>query len=264
MIHKTAVIDENAELGRDVTVGPFAYIAGKVKIGDGCVIGPHVSVLDYTSIDRNCMIHSGAVIGDLPQDTGFKGVESYVNVGADCVIREGVTIHRGSKEGTVTEIGHNCFLMAFSHFAHNVKLGNNVIVANGALLAGYVEVGDKAFISGNVGIHQFVRIGKLVMLGGGAGLSKDVPPFCTVRPISFNTVVGLNVVGMRRAGISPEDRTEIKRAYKTLYHSGLNVTQAVRELKSLFHSEVALEFIDFIERSKRGLCGCQSDQNEEG
>ena len=255
MIHKTAVIDAGAELGRDVTVGPFSYIEADVRVGDGCVIGPHVSILRYTSLGANCRVHAGAVLGDLPQDTAFKQCESWARIGANCLIREGVTIHRGTKPGTVTEIGDDCFLMAFSHFAHNVRLGKGVIVANGALLGGYVEVGGRAFISGNCLIHQFVKVGRLAMLGGGSAASKDVPPFCTLRTLSLNTVAGLNVVGMRRANLSPEEREEIKRAFKILYKSGLNVSQSVEKIRETFTSGPALEFCAFIEESKRGICG---------
>lgn len=254
MIHETAVIDPGAELGGDVAVGPFSYIEAGVRVGDGCVIGPHVSILRYTTLGSNCKVHAGAVLGDLPQDKKFEDCESWVRIGADCVVREGVTIHRGTKPGTATEIGDDCFLMAFSHFAHNVKLGTGVIVANGALLGGYVEVGDRAFISGNSMMHQFVKVGRLAMLGGGCAVTKDVPPFCTLGPVSLNTIVGLNVVGMRRAGLTPEQRDEIRRAFKILYHSGLNVSQAAKRIRETFSSGPALEFCTFIEQSKRGIC----------
>jgi len=254
MIHKTAIIDVAAELGKDVSVAPFAYIEGNVRIGDNCVIGPHASVLRYTTLGEKCIVHAGAVLGDLPQDLAFSGCDSFVKIGANCVIREGVTVHRGTKPGTTTEIGDNCFLMGFSHFAHNVKLGKNVIVVNGALLAGYVEVGDRAFISGNVVVHQFVRIGRLAMLGGGCGVSKDVPPFCTVSPLAVNTVLGLNIVGMRRAGLTPEQRMEVKRAFKILYGSGLNTREAVQEIADTMKSELAREFVSFVQSSKRGIC----------
>lgn len=255
MIHETAVIDPGAELGRDVTIGPFSYIEADVRIGDGCVVGSHVSIMRYTLLGSNCRVHAGAVLGDLPQDTAFKQCESWVRIGADCLIREGVTIHRGTKQGTVTEIGDGCFLMAFSHFAHNVRLGKSVIVANGALLGGYVEVGDRAFISGNCLMHQFVKVGRLAMLGTGCAATKDVPPFCMLRNVALNTVAGLNVVGMRRAGLSSQERDEIKRAFKILYQSGLNVSQAAGKIKETFDSGPALEFCAFIEDSKRGICG---------
>lgn len=262
-IHGTAVIEPGARLGQGVSVGPFAYVDTDVEIGDGCVIGPHVSILRGTALGARCRVHAGAVLGDLPQDLGFGGGDTRVRIGAGCVIREGVTVHRGTKPGTVTEIGEGCFLMAFSHFAHNVKLGKGVIVANGALLAGYVEVGEKAFISGNVVIHQFVKIGRLAMLGGNAGISKDVPPFCLARPVALNTIAGLNVVGLKRAGLGPAERAEVKKAFQLLYRSGLNITQAVAEIRRTFTGGPALEFVTFIENSKRGICGLGGDDEAE-
>lgn len=254
MIHQSAVVEEGAELGADVAVGPFSYIESGVTIGSGCVIGPHVTILRHTSLGSGTEVHAGAVLGDLPQDVGFENKDSFVRIGSNCIIREGVTVHRGTKEGTSTEIGDGCFLMAFSHFAHNVKLGSGVIVANGALLGGYVQVGEKVFISGNSVIHQFVKIGRVAMLGGGSGVSKDVPPFCTIQPLAPNTVLGLNVVGLRRAGMSPDERKDIKRAFKILYQSGLNVTQATEKIRATFDSGSALEFCEFIEASDRGIC----------
>jgi UDP-N-acetylglucosamine acyltransferase len=257
-IHPTAVIEEGAQLGADVEVGPFAFVAAGAQIGDGCNIGPHVTIYGYTTLGSGCRVHAGAVLGDLPQDFGFEEGESFVRIGSGCMIREGVTVHRGSKPGTETVIGDRCMLMAFSHFAHNVQLGDDVIVANGALLAGYVSVGSRAFISGNVAVHQFARVGRLAMLGGGAMISKDVPPFCTMRPAMENVVGGLNVVGMRRAGMSPSDRTAVKAAFKLLYHSGLNVAQAREQLVEQCVDGPARELHDFVAASERGICAASA------
>ena len=255
MIHPSAIVDPGAKLGTEVSIGPFACVEADVQIGDGCVIGPHANIMQYTTLGAKCKIHAGAVLGDLPQDLSFSMCESRVNIGSNCVIREGVTVHRGTKPGTVTEIGNDCFLMAFSHFAHNVKLGRNIIVANGALLAGYVEVGDRAFISGNAVIHQFVRIGRLAMLGGGCGISKDVPPFCTMLPVALNSVAGINVIGMRRAGIGADERMAVKQAFKVLYLSGLNTSQAIGNIRNGGSVPASvLEMCAFIEASKRGIC----------
>lgn len=262
-IHSTAIVDKGAELGSDVVVGPYAVIGDEVQIGAGVRIGPQAVIHKYVSIGKNCTVHAHAVLGDLPQDLAFKDVVSHVRIGSGTTIREGVTIHRGTKPETVTEVGENCYLMANSHLAHNVKLGNNVIVVNGALLAGYVEVGEKAFISGNCVIHQFVKIGRLAMLGGNSGISKDVPPFCTAWSVHLNAIAGLNVVGMRRAGISAADRLTIKRIFTILFRSGLNTAQAVQKLKSEENSPYALEFCRFIESSKRGICGYKSGSEDE-
>jgi UDP-N-acetylglucosamine acyltransferase len=235
-IHSTAVIEEGATLADDVEVGPHAVIYRYVSVGPGC------------------RIHAGAVLGDTPQDLAFKGIESRVRIGAGCTIREHVTIHRGTKEGTETVVGKGCYLMAGSHLAHNVALGNSVVLANNVMLAGYVEVGDGVFMGGGAGVHQFVRVGRLAMLGGNCGISKDVPPFCTTRGATPNRVSALNVVGLRRAGFTPDQRSEIRAAFKILYASGLNVSQAVARLRADFTSDVVREFADFVAASKRGIC----------
>lgn len=253
-IHATALISKKAELGSDVDVAPYAIIGDHCRIGDRCIIGPHVIIHPFTTLGAGTRVHAGAVIGDLPQDVGFNGGRSEVIIGANCIIREGVTIHRGTKEGTRTVVGDGCFLMACSHLGHNVQLGQSVIVANGALLAGYVEVGDRAFISGNAVVHQFCRIGRLAMLSGLSAIGKDVPPYCVTAAVTRNRVAGLNIVGMRRAGLGAEERRQIKAAFDILYRSGLNVSQAVERIKALFPSGPAADFWQFAEASKRGLC----------
>ena len=261
-IHPTAVIEKGAELGLNVSVGPFTCIEGGVTVGDDCVIGPHVSILRYTTLGKACAVHAGAVLGDLPQDLSFKSDESYLRIGANCRIREGVTLHRGTKPGTATELGDNCYLMAMAHCAHNVKLANNVILANGALLGGYVEVGERAFISGHCLIHQFVRVGRLAFLSGGCGVSKDVPPFCTVHGLTVNRVAALNMVGLRRASMGPDERLQIQQAFALLYRSGLNTSQAVAHIKESFSGGPAFEIAAFVESSHRGICGFESAPEE--
>lgn len=253
-IHPTAVIEPGAELGDNISIGAFSYVEAGAKLGKGCVLGPHVTIFRHTTVGAGCQIHAGAVLGDLPQDLAFKQEDSYVRIGHNCVIRENVTIHRGTKAGSVTEVGNECLLMAQSHLAHNVKLGNNVIVANGALLAGYVEVGDRAFISGNCLVHQFTRIGRLAMMSGASAVQKDVLPFCITRSVSPNTIMGLNVVGLRRAGFTPSDRRTLKQALMVIYNSGFNVSQAIAKLEQDFDSEYIEELCEFIRGSKRGIC----------
>ncbi|MDD4734996.1 MAG: acyl-ACP--UDP-N-acetylglucosamine O-acyltransferase [Kiritimatiellae bacterium] len=254
-IHPTAIIGTTAEIGADVEIGPYSVIGDDVRIGDACVIGPHVVIHPYTTLGQRCRVHAMAVLGDLPQDLSFPGGATYVDIGNDCVIREGVTVHRGTKPETRTVIGNQCFLMAFSHFAHNVQLGDRVIVANAALLAGYVEVGEGAFISGTVVIHQFVKIGRLAMLGGQSGIGKDIPPFCTTESSERNRIAGLNLIGLKRAGFTPSERKEIKRAFEMLYRSGLNTSQALEKMKAEFPEGPAGEIWRFIEKSDRGICG---------
>lgn len=262
-IHSTAIVNSKAELGANVTVGPFCVIDADVKIGANTRIGPHVTILPFTSIGAGCTIHACAVLGDLPQDLAFKDAASYVRIGANCTIREGVTIHRGTKPETETVTGEGCYLMANSHLAHNVRLGNQVVLANGALLAGYVEVGERAFISGNAVVHQFCRIGKLAMISGNSAISKDVPPFCTVRG-ARNSIAGLNVVGLKRAGFGVPERLAVKRAFHVLYQSGLNVSQATAKIRADSPFGAVLEFCEFVEQSKRGICRFEGQTTEDG
>ena len=255
-IHDTAVVSPKARIADDVEVGPYSVISDSVEIGAGCSIGPHVTVCGFTKIGPGCEVHSGAVLGDTPQDTGFKDVESYVEIGANCIIREGVTVHRGTAEGSSTVVGDGCFLMAFSHIAHNVVLENDVIMANNSMLAGHVHIGEKVFISGGVGVHQFVRVGRMALLGANSVCGKDVPPFCMVEPCTWNGVKGLNVIGMRRAGMTAEERADVKRVFKTLYGSGLNVKQALEQIDAMDNS-AAREMAGFVRSSKRGICGSE-------
>ena len=246
-------------------IHPTAIIEEGAQIGDGCRIGPHVVIYRHVTLGPGCDVHANAVLGDTPQDFAFKEtVESRVTIGAKTVIRENVTIHRGTKEGTATVVGERCFLMANSHLGHNVVLGNDVILANGVLLAGYVEVGDRAFLSGNVIVHQFTRIGRLAMVSGGAGLGKDVPPFCTVHGVAVNQIAGLNVIGMRRAGMTPAQRAEVKKAFAVLYRSGLNVKQAMERMRAEFKEGPGAEVAAFVSASKRGICALGSADASDG
>lgn len=256
-IHATACIDPEACLGQGVAVGPGAVIAAGATVGDHCVIGPHAVIYSGVTLGEGCRVHAGAVIGDTPQDLAFKGeVASFVRIGARNILREGVTIHRGTKAGTETVTGDDCYLMANSHLAHNVKLGNRVILANGALMAGYVEVGDGAFVSGNTVVHQFCRIGRLAMLGGLSAIGKDVPPFCMTRSGGVNTIVGLNIVGLRRNGFTPEQRKSARGCMDIVFRQGLNVGQAVEKLRELagLGDVLAAEWADFIGAAARGIC----------
>ena len=254
MIHPTAIVSPGAQLGTGVEIGPFAFIASTARIGDGCVLGPHAVVLEHTTLGARCKVHSGAVLGDLPQDLSFKDEPSFVSIGEDCVFREGVTVHRGTKPGTTTRIGNRVFMMANSHAAHNTEVGDQVIMANGALLAGYVVVGERSFLGGGCAVHQFCHIGRLGMVGGGHILTKDLPPFCITPSSGCSLVTGLNVVGLRRAGYTAEQRAQIKLAFTTIYRSGLNTTQARERLLTETGNPFAAEFAEFLSHAKRGLC----------
>jgi UDP-N-acetylglucosamine acyltransferase len=253
-IHSTAVVEPGARLGENITIGPFAYVASDTDIGRGCHLGPRSTVLAYTTLGEECQVHAGAVVGDLPQDLAFnRGDVSFVKVGHRCVLREGVTIHRGTKPGSTTRVGDDCFLMANSHVGHNAILGNRVIMANGALVGGYATIGDRAFISGNCMIHQFARVGRLAMMSGGSAAQKDIPPFCMTQSSATSILLGLNVVGLRRAGFDSEERQQLKEAFKRLFCSGLLVSTAIEQLEASGPSASVLELCNFIKTSKRGV-----------
>ena len=252
MIHPTAIIHPKAQLDSTVEVGPYAVIDADVSLGPECRVGPHVYLTGHTLIGARNRFHAGSVIGDAPQDVKYNNEPARLVIGDDNVFREGVTAHRSAVPGEATVIGSNNFLMANSHAGHNVRMGNHVILANGALLGGHVQVGDRAFISGNCLVHQFVRIGTLAIMRGGTALSQDLPPFTLVWQV--NTLCGLNVVGLRRANFSPAERSELKRLYHKLFRSGENLSRAVAEARTGFTSPPAKLMLDFIADSRRGVC----------
>lgn len=261
MIHPTAIVHPKAQLDSSVEVGPFAIIDEHVKIGAKSKVGAHAWLTGWCEIGPENQIGYGVIIGADPQDSHFKGHRSYVRIGAKNLFREYCTIHRGSQEDSATVIGNENFFMGQSHAAHNCIIANNVILANGALLAGHVEVEDRVFISGNCVVHQFVRIGTLALLPGGARVNKDVPPYMMV--YHTNDIGAINVIGLRRAQFSKETRQRIRDAYRILFRSGLNTSQAVVELKKLDHDPAIQHLIQFIEKSKRGICTAATRESGE-
>jgi len=251
-IHPTAIISSKAEISTDVNVGPYSIIDEGVRIGPGVSIGPHAHIMRYTEVGEGTVIHNGAVLGNIPQDNAFKDKETFLKIGRNNVIREYVTVHRGTQEGTSTVIGDGNFVMATVHVGHNCTIGNSTIIANSALLAGYVTVEDFAFISGNVVVHQFCRIGRVSIIGGFSGVNKDVPPFMSVRGPSV--VWSINLVGLRRVKFSREAINQIKEAYTIMYRSGYNTDQAVEEIMKMSPGPEVGYFVDFIKASKRGIC----------
>lgn len=254
MIHPTAIVESGAHLGVGVRIGPYAYVSARVRLGDGCILGPHAVVHDYTTLGARCRVHSGAVLGDLPQDFAFQEAESFVIAGDDCVFREGVTVHRGTQPGSVTRLGNHVYMMANSHVAHNCEVGDHVIMANGTLLAGHVTVGERCVFGGTAAVHQFCHVGRLAMVGSTGIITKDLPPFCMSEPVANSHVVGLNTIGLRRAGFTVEQRALIKKAFGILYRSGLNTAQARRALLADTANPFAVEMGEFVAAAKRGMC----------
>lgn len=251
-IHPTAVIGERVTLGSGVRVGPGGIIEDDVVIGDRTEIGPHSFVGRLTVIGPDTRIGMSAQIGGEPQVIGWTPVDSRVVIGARNVIREYVSIHRAKDDGGETIVGDGCFLMGSSHVGHDCRLGAEVVLANGALLAGHVEVGDHAFISGNCAVHQFVRIGRRVMVRGLTAVGKDVVPFAVVD--QTNAVRGLNKVGLRRGGFAPEKIRELHHAYRILFRADRPLFASVAELQGRPMCAEVREMVDFIHASKRGIC----------
>ncbi len=252
MIHPTAVIHPRAQLDSAVSVGPFAVIDEHVTMGANCVVGPHVHLTGHTTIGPRNRFHTGCVIGDAPQDLKYTDAPTCLRIGSNNVFRENFTAHRSNKVEEDTVIGSNGFFMAGAHVGHNSAVGNQVIMANGALLGGHVAVGDRVFISGNCLVHQFVRIGTLSLMQGGSAISKDLPPYTIAR--GDNGICGLNTVGLRRAGLTSEQRLELKKLYHVLFRSGQNMSNAIAVAELHFSSDLARSVIDFILASKRGVC----------
>ncbi|GMV80014.1 MAG: acyl-[acyl-carrier-protein]--UDP-N-acetylglucosamine O-acyltransferase [Planctomycetota bacterium] len=253
-IHPSALVDPRAELGDNVEVGPFAVVEAGAKIGAGTRLMAHTYVCGQAELGPACVIHMGAVLGHTPQDRSYKDEPTRATIGARTVVRENVTIHRSTGEGTATRVGDDCFLMAGSHVAHNCVLGDRVMLANGAQLAGHVQIGDGAIVSGNVVIHQFVRVGRLAILSGGSRFGMDVPPYLIGD--GTNSVTSLNSVGLRRSPVlTPEDRTQLKEAYRILYRSGLDLPGALERLRAEFTSPAVAHWVEFLSQpSPRGFC----------
>lgn len=246
-----------AELGDDVTVGPFAVIEPGVVVGAGTQVWAHAYLCRGTVLGRDNAVHMGAVLGHEPQDLAYRGAPTGLVVGDRNVFREGCTVHRGTAEGSRTTIGDDCFLMTNSHVGHNCALADGVILASGALLGGHVRVGARAFLSGNAVVHQHVRVGRLALVQGCGRMSADVPPFAIATDL--NRVRGLNRTGLKRAGFDAAAIASLRRLYRALFLEPRNLRLAREEfLRDAAArggpSPEALEVIEFIESSRRGVC----------
>lgn len=248
-----SVIDPNAKIGKDVKIGNFVTIEGDVIIGDGTEIMSGAVIMNGSRIGKNCKIFQYAVIGNVPQDLKFKGEYSLAEIGDNTVIREFVTVHRGTNSRGTTKIGNNCLIMAYNHIGHDCVIGNNIIMSNACQVAGEVEIDDHAVIGGGTLIHQFSLIGGYSMIQGGTRISKDVPPYSMIgrEPMRF---IGLNLVGLRRRGFSTEKIGEITKLYHILYQDGLNMKQALAKAEEeIPESEEKQYVINFIKKSNRGI-----------
>jgi len=262
-IHPTAIVDSAAQLGADVEIGPFSIIGPQTLIGEKTTVQSHVVIEGEVAIGSGNFIGHGAIIGAPPQDVSFSQErKTRVEIGNENIIREYCTIHRGSAESSATKIGDKNFLMAATHIGHNCLIGNNIVIANNCLLAGHVRVDDGAFLGGGSTFHQFMHIGRLVMVQGSSAFGKDLPPFVIAAERNF--VFGVNVVGLRRAGFSAKDRDEIKAAFKLIYLSGLNISQALEKAAKTKFGAPAREFLDFVANAKkRGICPVKRGMGDE-
>jgi UDP-N-acetylglucosamine acyltransferase len=252
LIHPTAVVDPAARLAPDVRVGPFAVIEADVSLGAGCVVGPHVHLLGILTAGANNRFHTGCVLGDTPQHTAYAGEPTRVEIGSDNTFREHVTVHRAMPATGATVIGSHNLFMAGSHVAHDCRVGDRCIFANAAVVGGHAVVMNGAFLSGNSCVHQFCRVGRLAMLSGTSSVSQDLPPFWIVQEV--NIARGVNVIGMRRAGIPTAEIQAVRRAYKAINRSGLTVAAALERIEAADGELPAVaELLAFIRDSKRGI-----------
>ena len=249
-IHPTAIVDEKAQLGADVEIGPFSIVGAEAVIGDRCLIQSHVVIEGPVRIGARNFIGHGSIIGSVPQDLGFQTqTRSRIVIGDANVIREHCTIHRGAMEGSATVLGDGNFVMTGVHIGHDCRIRNGVVIVNNCLLAGHVRIDDRAFIGGGSRFHQGIRIGRVVMAEG--RFTKNLPPFLIA---AKNHVFGVNILGLRRAGFSQADRAEAKKAFKLLYRSGLNTRQALEKAAQTEFGLVGREFFNFVaEAGKRGI-----------
>ena len=258
-VHSSALVDPTAQIDEGAWIGPYCVIEGGTQIGAGTVLESNVVMKRGTTLGKRCRVWPHCILGHEPQDVKFLGEESFLRIGDDNILREMVTIHRATGEGAQTVIGNNNILMAYVHVGHNCVIGNNTMISNTTGIAGHITIEDKVVIGGFAGIHQFVHIGKMAMVGGLSKVVQDVPPFCIAdgRPAKVH---GLNIRGLRRNGIPPEQRNQVSTAFKLLYRTGLNTSQALERIHAeIPPSETLSYFIHFVERVREGRLGRQDE-----
>ena len=252
MTHPTAVVSAEAIIDPSVTIGPYAVIEGAVRIGAGTRILAHVVIHGGTELGERNVVHPGAVLGGEPQDLAFSGGETFLRIGNDNVFREHAQAHRGTIPGSATIIGNGNYFMQNAHVAHNCRIGDRTIVAGGALLAGHVELANRVFVSGNCVVHQHVRIGTLALMRGLSRTSRDVPPFCLID--GTHTVRGVNVLGLRRAGLDAGRIAAIRRAVARLFARPTHLGNTLAEIERDDPTDDVRHLVAFIRASKRGVC----------
>jgi len=253
-IHPTAIVHSGARMAEGVEIGPYSVIGEHVSIGKDTKIASHVLIEGWTTIGERNHIFPFSTIGTPPQDLGYKNEETYLIIGNENIIRECATIHRATtKEERKTIIGDNNFLMAYSHVAHDCRLGNHVLMANSVALGGHIIIEDYAILGGIVAVHQYVRIGAFSIVGGGSSVNMDIPPYVSASGIRAQ-LYGLNLVGLKRKGFSDETLSILKKAYKTIFRSGLTLEESLRSVREEFpHSNEVAHLVEFIQNSKRGI-----------
>lgn len=253
-IHPTAVVSREAEIAEGVEIGPHVVIEGPVRVGAGTRIIAQAYITGHTEVGPECVIHPLAAIGGPPQDRAHKGERSYCRLGARVIVREFVSIHCGTGPESVTTIGPDCMLMANAHVAHNCALGAHVTLINGAMLGGHVQIGERAVLGGNAAVHQFVRIGEYAMIGGLARITQDAAPFLCY--VERNQCVGINRVGLRRAGFSSEAIDELRMLHRRLFRAGDVLGHAAEQLHDLVRTDAGRRLIAFVQAtSRRGIGG---------
>lgn len=253
MIHPTAVVGAGTEIDPTAVLGPYVVVEDHVRVGPHTRVMAHAVLRSFTTLGARNVVHPGVVLGGEPQDLAFGGAETHLIIGNDNVFREHAQVHRGTIAGSATLVGDGNYLMQNAHVAHNCRLGDRVIIAGGALLAGHVEVADRAFVSGNCVVHQHVRIGTLALMRGLSRTSRDVPPFCVVD--GTHTVRAVNVVGLRRAGYAPDRITAIRRAVVALFGRPCNLQHALARLEAAGPlTDDVRALVSFVRASKRGVC----------
>jgi len=262
LIHASAVIEDGAILGNNVSVGPFAYIGANVKIGDDTTVASHAVIEGYTTIGKNNRIFPHSAVGTIPQDLKFGGEHVELIIGDNNTIREFTLLNPGTKGGgSVTKIGNGNLLMGYVHLGHDVIIGDNCILANGATLAGHVEVGNHVVIGGLTPIHQFVHIGDYAMIGGASALAQDIPPFCLAEG-NRASLRGLNLTGLRRS-MEREEINELKTAYRELFEQGKPLQEVAQSILQSTSSEKVKKLCEFIKTSKRGIPFTRTKTNED-